>query len=127
MKGYLEKIRIDNLTPGVKKVRSNTEEAKLTDAFIQFQNHYGFNVQVCNPRSGHEKGSVENKVGYIRYNFLTTSPIMNSFEELTETLRVHLQKDRQMLHYEKEVLIEDLWIQEKKFLLELPIKDKLVQ
>ncbi len=121
--GVPRKIRIDNLTPAVKNVRSKTEEAKLTDAFIQFQNHYGFDVQVCNPRSGHEKGSVENKVGYIRYNFLTTSPIMNSFEELTETLHVHLQKDRQRLHYEKEVLIEDLWGQEKKFLLDIPIED----
>lgn len=121
--GVPRRIRIDNLTPAVKKVRSKTEEAKLTDAFIQFQNHYGFEVQVCNPRSGHEKGSVENKVGYIRYNFFTTSPVMNSFEDLTETLRKQLQNDRQRLHYEKEVMIEDLWNIEKDFLLELPTED----
>ena len=121
--GVPRKIRIDNLTPAVKKVRSKTEEAKLTDAFIQFQNHYGFDVQVCNPRSGHEKGNVENKVGYIRYNFFTTSPVMNTFEELTETLHVQLQKDRQRLHYEKEVMIEDLWNKEKNFLLELPTEE----
>jgi len=121
--GVPRKIRIDNLTPAVKKVRSKTEEAKLTDAFIQFQNHYSFEVQVCNPRKGNEKGNVENKVGYIRYNFFTTSPIMYNFEELKDTLRVQLQKDRQRLHYEKEVLIEDLWKIEKSFLLELPTED----
>ncbi|MGN7943283.1 MULTISPECIES: IS21 family transposase [Bacillaceae] len=121
--GVPRKIRIDNLTPAVKKVRSKTEEAQLTDAFIQFQNHYGFGVQVCNPRKGNEKGSVENKVGYIRYNFFTTSPVMNSYEDFTETLRVQLEKDRNRLHYEKEVLIEDLWNEEKDYLLELPEED----
>lgn len=123
IKGVPRKIRIDNLTPAVKKVRSKTEEAKLTDTFIQFQNHYGFDVQVCNPRSGHEKGSVENKVGYIRYNFFATSPVMNSYEDLTETLLVQLENDRQRLHYEKEVMIEDLWNKEKNYLLELPTED----
>jgi hypothetical protein len=42
---------------------------------------------------------------------------------LTETLRVKLEKDRQRLHYEKEVLIEDLWNEEKKHLLALPVED----
>ena len=121
--GAPRKIRIDNLTPAVKKTRSKLEEAQLTDAFIQFQNYYGFEVQVCNPRSGHEKGNVENKVGYVRYNFFSSSPIMNSFEDLTETLRVQLLEDRKRLHYEKEVMIEDLWNQESKFLLELPEKE----
>lgn len=119
-KGVPRKVRIDNLTPAVKKVRSKFEEAQLTDVFVQFQNHFGFDVQVCNPRSGHEKGSVENKVGYIRYNFFPTAPVMNSFEELTETLRRQLERDRDRLHYEKEVLIEDLWKEEQKHLLELP-------
>lgn len=48
---------------------------------------------------------------------------MINFEELTETLRVQLQNDRQRLHYEKEVMIEDLWNIEKNFLLELPTED----
>jgi hypothetical protein len=95
----------------------------LTDAFIQFQNHYGFEVQVCNPRSGHEKGNVENKVGYVRYNFFTTSPIMDNFDQLTETLRAQLLEDQNRLHYEKEVLIKDLWEEESKYLLELPEQD----
>ncbi|MCM3479341.1 IS21 family transposase, partial [Caldibacillus thermoamylovorans] len=79
-------IRIDKLTPAVKKKRTKNEEAQLTDEFVQFQNYYGFDVQVCNPRSGHEKGNVENKVGYIRYNFFTSAPIMDSYEGLTDQL-----------------------------------------
>jgi transposase len=118
--GVPKALRIDNLTPAVKKTRSKIEEAKLTDEFMQFQNHYGFEVQVCNPRSGHEKGNVENKVGYIRYNFFTKAPVMTSFEDLTSQLQAQLAEDRQRVHYEKEVLIQELWEQERKYLFALP-------
>ncbi|WP_324295689.1 IS21 family transposase [Rossellomorea vietnamensis] len=121
--GVPKSLRIDNLTPAVKQTRSKIEEAKLTDEFMQFQNHYGFEVQVCNPRSGHEKGSVENKVGYIRYNFFTKAPVMKNFEDLTMQLKQKLQDDRERLHYEKQVLIKELWEQEGKYLLALPEKD----
>ncbi|GFZ87002.1 transposase [Compostibacillus humi] len=120
--GVPRKIRIDNLTPAVKKTRSKMEEAQLTDEFIQFQNYYGFDVQVCNPRSGHEKGNVENKVGYVRYNFFTTAPIMNSYEDLTDQIFLKLEADRNRIHYSKNVRIEDLWQEEKKYLLALPEK-----
>lgn len=117
------KIRIDNLTPAVKKTRSKLEEAQLTDQFLQFQNHYGFAVQVCNPRSGHEKGCVENKVGYIRYNFFSKVPLMKDFEDLTCQLEKRLKEDRDRLHYDKGVRIEDLWQEETKCPLSLPEKD----
>jgi transposase len=121
--GVPRRIRIDNLTPAVRKLRSKFEKAKLTDGFLQFQNHYGFETQVCNPRSGNEKGNVENKVGYVRYNFFPTSPIMESFEILSDALHHQLVDDRQRLHYEKEVLIEDLWNHESCELLVLPQED----
>lgn len=120
--GVPKRIRIDNLTPAVKKTRTRTEEAQLTDEFIQFQNYYGFDVQVCNPRSGHEKGNVENKVGYVRYNFFTSAPIMESYEILTDQLFHRLEADRNRIHYSKNVRIEDLWQEEKKYLLALPEK-----
>lgn len=59
------KIRIDNMTTAVVKPKSKFENPVLTDEFQRFAMHYGFDVQVCNPASGHEKGSVENKVGYV--------------------------------------------------------------
>lgn len=118
--GVPKQVRIDNLTPAVKKIRSKFGDAELTDAFIQFQNHYGFDVQVCNPRSGHEKGSVENKVGYVRYNFFSGSPVMECFETLTDMLRKQLIQDRTRLHYAKNVLISALWQDELEYLLHLP-------
>lgn len=120
--GVPRKIRIDNLSPAVKKIRTKNEEAQLTDEFIQFQNYYGFDVQVCNPRSGHEKGNVENKVGYVRYNFFTSAPIMESYENLTEQLFQKLEADRNRIYYSKKVRIDDLWQEEKVNLLALPEK-----
>ncbi|CAM2937186.1 hypothetical protein SARO104761_09660 [Salinicoccus roseus] len=75
---------------------------------------------MCNPCSGHEKGSVENKVGYIRHNFFSASPVMESFEQLTEILHSQLVLDRSRLHYEKNVSIETLWNDEQHHLLYLP-------
>ena len=76
---------------------------------FSFQNHYGFNVQVCNPRSGHEKGNVERKVGYIRYNFFSVPPVIKDFDDLTERLKQKLVDDRKREHYQKEELIDSLW------------------
>ena len=116
-------IRIDNLTPAVKKVRGSEGEAQLTDEFIAFQNHYGFKVQVCNPRSGHEKGNVERKVGYIRYNFFSVPPVMKDFEDLENQLSERLVEDRKRMHYRKGEMIEILWESEQKQLLKLPEND----
>lgn len=83
-------------------------------------------MQVCNPRSGHEKGNVENKVGYIRYNFFTSAPIMDSYEGLTDQLFHKLEAERNRIHYAKNVRIEDLWQEERDYLLALPKKPYLV-
>src|SRR5699024_12004739 len=79
-------IRIDNMTTAVIKPKSKFEDATLTNEFLQFAMHYGFNVQTCNPASGHEKGSVENKVGYVRYNFFSETPKMKNFSSLNKDL-----------------------------------------
>lgn len=51
------KIRIDNMSTAVTQVKSKTELAVLTDDFLQFATLYGFETQICNPRSGNEKGT----------------------------------------------------------------------
>lgn len=59
------RIVFDNAT-GVGRRISNV--VKTTETFSAFAAHYGFSYSFCNPDSGHEKGSVENKVGFIRRN-----------------------------------------------------------
>ena len=43
--------------------KSKYKPAVLTEAYLRFATHYRFNTQVCNPRSGNEKGSVEILLG----------------------------------------------------------------
>lgn len=99
--GVPRKIRIDNMATAVVKSKHKGQAAVLTDEFPSFSTYYSFEVQTCNPRSGHEKGSVENKVGYIRYNFFSASPIFDSFETLTQQLNDELSMDSKKTHYMK--------------------------
>lgn len=121
--GVPRKIRIDNMSSAVAQVKSRLEPAVLTNGFLQFATHYGFETQVCNPHSGNEKGSVENKVGYVRYNFFVAPPIMKDFASFNETLAQQLLQDRERIHYEKYVLINDLWSEERTDLIVLPDTD----
>ncbi|RWR04026.1 IS21 family transposase [Siminovitchia fortis] len=118
--GVPRKVRIDNLKAAVIRPRGKNEEATFTEEFLQFAGFYGFEAQACNPRSGHEKGNVENKVGYLRYNFVTPAPVIQSFEHLGEILKECLTKDRERIHYEKGISIQELLDQEFPFLLALP-------
>jgi len=114
------KIRIDNLTPAVKKTRSKTEEAQLTDEFMRFQLYYGFETQVCNVRKGNEKGHVEKKVGYIRYNFFSVPPVITGLADLSEKLLAFSMDDQCRQHYRKQVDIQALWEEEKSSMKNLP-------
>lgn len=117
-------LRIDNLSAAVISVGKG-DKRTYTDAFTRFRCHYGFEVQPCNPASGHEKGNVEKKVGYVRNNFFTTPPIMESFTHLAEWMKVEMEKDRQRLHYDKDIMIEALWKEDQKHLKALPLSDLL--
>ncbi|MBV6682347.1 IS21 family transposase [Bacillus sp. JRC01] len=119
--GYVpRKIRIDNLTPAVKKTRSKTEEAQLTDEFLKFQLYYGFQSQVCNVRKGNEKGHVEKKIGYIRYNFFSVPPVIKGLEDLSDKLLEFSVGDQHRLHYRKKTEIQLLWTEEKRSLKNIP-------
>ena len=118
--GVPQKIRIDNMSTAVSKRKSKTEPAVLTDGFLQFATYYRFDTQVCNPLSGHEKGNVENKVGYVRYHFFPTTPIMTDFAEFNQALAVQMAQDRERPHYDKQTSIDELWLEEKSDLLTLP-------
>lgn len=121
--GVPKTIRIDNMKTAVIKPRDRHEEAVFTNEFLQFANHYGFVPEACNAYSGHEKGNVENKVGYIRYNFITPSPAINDLEHLTNLLENQLTEDRERFHYSKSKPIQELLEEEHQYLLALPEED----
>lgn len=117
------KIRIDNLTPAVKKTLSKTEEAQLIDEFLRFQLYYGFETQVYNVRKGNEKGYVEKKVGYIRYNFFSVPPVISDLEDLSAKLLAFSIYDQYRKHYKKQVEIHALREDEKRSMKNLPQTD----
>jgi len=121
--GVPKKIRIDNMKTAVVKPRKNGTETVFTNEFIQFANFFGFEPQACNAYSGHEKGNVENKVGYIRYNFITPAPLIIDLEHLAQLLEEHLINDRQRVHYVKGCSIQELLEEEHQYLWALPDED----
>jgi transposase len=49
--------------------------AVLHPRYLDFACHYGFTVKACGPYKPHEKGRVENGVGYVKKNFLAGLPL----------------------------------------------------
>jgi transposase len=115
-------LRIDNLTAAVVSIGKG-EKRTFTDSFLRFQSHYGFEIQACNPASGHEKGNVEKKVGYTRNNLFVTAPKMDDFLQMASWLQGKMLEDWKRPHYEKGVSIEELWLEDAKQLKALPIND----
>lgn len=121
--GVPKKMRIDNMKTAVVKPRKRNDETVFTDEFLRFANFYGFEPQACNAYSGHEKGNVENKVGYIRYNFINPAPAIHDLAHLTRLLEKQLAEDRDRIHYEKKRSIHELLEEEHQFLWALPEED----
>lgn len=69
--GVPERIVFDNATGVGRRV---CEEVRTTELFAAFAAHYNFSYSFCNPNAGHEKGSVEAKVRYLRSNLFVPVP-----------------------------------------------------
>ena len=98
----------DNMSTAVKKIlRGNKRD--LTDSFIKLKEHYCFNAVFCNKNAGNEKGNVENKVGYLRRNFLVPRPEFKKLAEFNKQLLQKCERDLDRIHYRKERLISELF------------------
>jgi hypothetical protein len=77
-------------------------------------------VSFCNPESGHEKGHVENKVGYLRRNFFVPIPEVGDLESWNRELLGRAEEDFDRPHYKKGLTIRELWAEERRHLSPLP-------
>jgi len=77
--GVSKEIVLDNTRTAVKRF-IGWKGREETDAFLSFRTHYVVRSRFCNPRSAHEKGLVENLVGYGRRNFLVPVPSVLSVD-----------------------------------------------
>ncbi len=112
-------IVFDNATGIGRLVEHELRENEL---FARFRAHYGFRVRFCNPQAGHEKGSVEAKIGFVRRNLFVPEPGID--EPLWEYNRKQFARadslDDHRVHYRKEKPIMDLFNEDRKAMLPPP-------
>ena len=117
--GVPRTIWYDRMSQAVKKALPG-HRPEEQEAFIAFRSHYLFESRFCNPREAHEKGLVENLVGYARRNYMVPIPEVDSYQELNDLLRRRcLAEAGRRLRGETET-IGEMWKQEKPNLLPLP-------
>lgn len=117
--GVPTEIWFDNTSTIVTKILKDGGR-QLTDRFLRFSEHYGFRYRFMNPESGLEKGSVENKVGYARRNFLVPVPRFTSLVDFNRSLLSNADSDMAREHYHYDQTIQERYEEDKKVLLPLP-------
>ena len=117
--GIPSRLWFDNASTIVINILKNGGR-DLTDDFLRFMEHYRFEAAFCNANSGHEKGSVEGKVGYHRRNMLVPVPQINDLVVFNEQLLLQCDKDAEREHYRKDANICELYEMDKQALLPLP-------
>ena len=117
--GVPARLTYDNLKAAVHKILKgkNREEQK---SFVHFRGHYLFDSHFCTPSQGHEKGGVENGVGYVRRQFLVPPPVVESYEELNAHLRQACLKDDERQVKGQSRPIGEMWREEQPRLRPLP-------
>jgi len=117
--GIPRRLSYDNLKTAVKRVLQDRQR-QLQERFILFRSHYLFESHFCAPGAGHEKGRVEDGVGYVRRNFMTPLLEADSFADLNEQLRQACVQDDQRRVDRQPQSIGQAWQQEQPLLRTLP-------
>ncbi len=117
--GIFPTLIFDNLTSAVKKVLVGKKQLEQ-ESFIKFRAYHNFTARFCNPGQGHEKGGVEGLVGFARRNFMVPIPEADSLETLNERILQECLAHGNHCTAGQQQTINELFEQEKEFLLETP-------
>jgi transposase len=120
--GVIRRISYDNLKTAVYRILEGRKRQEQ-QAFKEFRSYYLFESNYCTPGQGHEKGGVENDVGYSQRNFFAPIPDVASFDELNTSLRQACLQDAYRRTRGQKELVMDLWRAEKSHFLPLPKQD----
>lgn len=120
--GLPRRLTYDNLKTAVKKIFMGSERQEQ-ESFIVFRSHYLFESHYCTPGAGHEKGRVEDGVGYVRRNFMTPLLQAVDFADLNEQLRQRCLEDDQRRVDRQPHTIAEAWQKERSHLRPLPARD----
>ena len=111
---------LDNATGAGHRVA--WDRVAVVRVFELFVAHYRLETRFCNPRSGNEKGSVENAVGFLRRNIMV--PLLNaeSYMQLTRYMLERCDSLAGTAHYRKGTPTAELFSEEKAGMQPLPSK-----
>jgi hypothetical protein len=121
IEGVPRRITYDNLPTAVQRVLKGGRREEQGE-FIAFRSHYLFESNFCRPgkEGAHEKGLVENLVGYARRNFLVPLPEVESFEELNAFLLTRCRASDGRLLPGQGRTVSEAWEAERSHFLPLP-------
>jgi transposase len=120
--GVPKRITYDNLKTAVYRILAGRKRQEQR-TFKEFRSYYLFESHFCTPGQAHEKGGVENDIGYVQRNFFSPIPEVGSFEELNAFLHQACLKDMQRRIRGHKEPVAELWEAEKPFFLPLPAYD----
>jgi transposase len=113
------RLMVDNCKTAVLSHRRG-EAAEINPRYADFAKHYGLRIAACNVRAAHEKGRVENSIGYVRTSLLNGLEISSlaavqavaaEWRDQVANVRIHGQTGKRPV---------DLFEVEKPHLLPLP-------
>lgn len=115
--GVAKKYRLDNMSPAVSKILSGKNRV-VTNRYADFQSHYGFEQDFCNPAKGNEKGNVESINKHLKRKITSRISLsklsfkdLNSFKEFVWSIcREQNSRDH----------VEEKFLKEKEYLSSLP-------
>lgn len=110
-------IIFDNATGIGKRIENVVRESAL---FRRFRMHYRFESRFCNPNAGHEKGHVENKVGFIRRNFFVPARELDDLTLFNANFLFECELQQENVHYKKRKLTADLFLDDLAAMMSLP-------
>jgi transposase len=119
--GVPRRLTYDNLKTAVYKILTGHNRQEQ-ESFKKFRSYYLFESNYCNPAQGHEKGGVENDIGYVQRNFMTPLLEANSYEELNAMLWKACQENLHRRVRGQLASVVDLLADERSHFLPLPVE-----
>ncbi len=89
--GVPAQIWVDNTKTAVLQ-HPHGQPATFHPRYLDFAQHYGFQIRACGPYKPHEKGRVEAAVAYVRKNFLAGFTLPPGLEALNHAARTWLDQ-----------------------------------
>ena len=109
--GVVQQVWVDNCKVAVLSRRADS--IVFNPRYLDFANHHGFQIRACGVKKPHEKGRVENGVGYVKKNFLHGLEL-SDFKIVNPAARYWLDTIANVrVHGQTQKIPEELFAQEK--------------